>query len=333
SYTLGGFRSFTKVTTLGRFYPLDEIKNLNFPKFHHHLSLNNETMPMAKKMRDWLDSLLEPWGSDIALSIESTNNFPTACGIASSASGYAALCGALFDLLQLHQHFNEEEQFFWLTQWARLGSGSATRSCDIGKQASFVHWKAPEDLNKGFSDTESIEFHPVFEQLQHCVFVLDDKEKTVTSSEGHQQASSSPFQAIRLSGLPKRTKLMLKALREGDFQLFSTLCEEEAFAMHCVMHTSSYPAKYLNNEVAHIIAQFVLQRNTQNLPALWTLDAGPNIHVLYFPEAKPWLKEFSTLLSMQKKAKILSNQKNEGLVIGKAGYKKLIQEQILSNSL
>ena len=145
SYTLGGFRSFTKVTAQGRFLPNDE--NLNF-SFKNKLFLNDEFSinKLPEKMNRLIHSILFPFAQEISLEIESNNNFPTACGIASSASGYAALVGAIADLLQLENHFSQSELLFWLTEWSRLGSGSATRSVFMNEDISFIKWETPNEI-------------------------------------------------------------------------------------------------------------------------------------------------------------------------------------------
>lgn len=324
SYTLGGFRSFTKVTALGRFFPNDQkIKSTYTNKLF--LGIENSENQIPEKMNRLIKSILHPYAQEISLQIESYNNFPTACGIASSASGYAALVAAIADLLQLNNHFTNSELFFWLAEWSRLGSGSATRSSLICNEESFVKWEIPLDPTNSFTLTTNLKFHPKWRQLQHCVFILDNTEKQISSSEGHKYASSSPFQRIRVAGMPTRIKMMEKALLEFDFETVQFLSEEDAYSMHAIMQTGIPNVCYLNESVAHIISLFIELRNQYEIKAFWTLDAGPNIHILFMPEALEILQKFH-----EKAEKLLScristliNNLKEGLLIGRDSYERV----------
>ncbi len=322
SFTLGGFRAFTKVKIQGRMLP-NKDKQENF--FHNKLFLNNnkkeQNLPL--KMQKILTTILLPCFPDIAVEISSYNNFPTACGIASSAAGYAALIGALADLLQLEKHFSPDDLLFWLSEWARIGSGSATRSV-FPKEQLFVKWNINDQYNNclTFSATKALNYHPNWHELQHTVFILSTTEKNISSSEGHKFAPSSPFHAIRVAGLEHKMTLMEKALVNFDFDTVKTLTEEDALSMHSVMQTGSTPACYLTAETAQIISLFIKLRNIHNAEAFWTLDAGPNIHFLYMPSASEFMQQFLIECEKIKKTTLetLKNNYCEGLVIGKKHY-------------
>jgi diphosphomevalonate decarboxylase len=333
SYTLGGFRSFTKVTALGRFFPNDEK---TFKSYSNKLFLdnNNQKNEIPDKMDRLIKSILYPYGQEISFEIESYNNFPTACGIASSASGYAALVAAIADLLQLQNHFTTSELLFWLTEWARLGSGSATRSVVICHNESFIKWEIPVDHTNRFSFTSNLKFHPKWRQLQHCVFILDHSEKKTSSSDGHKYADTSPFQIIRISGIPVRINKMEKALLEFDFETVQYLSEEDAYSMHSVMQTGNPKACYLNENVAKAISLFIKLRDHNETKAFWTLDAGPNIHVLFMPEALPMLRDFHSELEkiLKCKIEILVNNLKEGLLMGKDEYERISIKKTLEGN-
>ena len=336
SYTLGGFRSFTKVAAQGRFLPNDE--NLNF-SFKNKLFLNDEFSinKLPEKMNRLIHSILFPFAQEISLEIESNNNFPTACGIASSASGYAALVGAIADLLQLENHFSQSELLFWLTEWSRLGSGSATRSVFMNEDISFIKWETPNEItNKEFTSTVSLKYHPKWKQLRHAVFIVNSEEKTTSSSDGHKYANSSPLQKIRTAGIAAKLKIMEKALMEFDFESVQFLSEEDAFSMHAVMQTGEPKACYLNKDVANLISLFIQLRNKYEIKAFWTLDAGPNIHILYMPEAEKMMLEFhkQAQISLNREIKILSSCFfNEGLRIGKISYHRIKNLKTLEGNL
>lgn len=313
SLTLGGFRSFTRVTALGRFFPTQEQSHI--AKFPYKFLLKNENKAIIsekipQKMELFLNSLLYPFAPEIALQVESQNNFPTACGIASSASGYAALVSAIADLLQLPKHFTHEELQYWLSEWSRIGSGSATRSSLLQNNSLFVAWKLMEHENNIFTTTENLKHHQNWRYLKHCVLVLDENEKSISSSDGHRYAQTSPLHAIRVAGINFKLTHMLKALEEFDFATLQQITEEDAFFMHAVMQTGEQPACYLNMQVSKIIAQFVQYRDQNGLQACWTLDAGPNVHFLYLEQDEKRIFEFFKKFQNyeNKKIKILQNQ-------------------------
>ena len=332
SYTLNGFRSFTKVVVLGRFFPKDE-KN-KCPKIQNRMLLKNEhqeiiSTEINSKLNNFIDTILSSFAPEIGLHVESQNFFPTACGIASSASGYSALVGAIADLLQLKKHFSKEELQHWLFEWSRLGSGSATRSSllSLGKPENelFVAWKLLNEKESYFTKTEPIEVHPNWLNLGHCVFVLDEKEKSVSSSEGHKSAQTSPLHAIRVANMPLNFERMCLALKEFDFLTVQNLTEEDAFAMHAVMQTGDPKALYLTQEVSQILSSFIEKRNKNKWKIFWTLDAGPNLHFLYQPQDEPFLMEFFIQIEQQLgiKGKVLKNNlQKESLILGKCNNEK-----------
>ncbi len=334
SYTLGGFRSFTKVTTQGRFLPETYEKTI---PIRNKLYLNSKDIefPIPEKMDILIQSIFYNFADEITLKIESYNNFPTACGIASSASGYAALVGAIADLLQLKKHLSAIELNTWLTEWARLGSGSATRSVIQSSEDSFIKWELEDSCKESFTKTSELTFHPKWKQLEHCVFVLNANEKKTSSSDGHKSASTSPLHNVRVAGVSKKIAMMTKALKEFDFDLVQQISEEDAFAMHAVMQTGNPSACYLDEDVSKALALFIQMRDSNEVLAFWTLDAGPNLHILYYKDAKQILTEYHVKLQelLDRDIKIFKNAYRGGLLIGKNEYYNIIDKELLKSSL
>ncbi|NBO38985.1 diphosphomevalonate decarboxylase [bacterium] len=300
SLTLPGFRAFTTVTAVGRFFPLVGgcVQHLRErPSFL--LTLNGEQQIIPAKMEIFLKSLLSTFADDIALHVESENNFPTACGVASSAAGYAGIVAAVFNMLNLSRFLCLEEQQNWLSEWARLGSGSATRSAvAMGwpLQSQFVAWELDfESLN---SSTYQVQRKESFAELQHCVLVLDSKEKKIGSSEGHALAQTSVLQEIRLAAYPQRLSEMTRALASGDFKKVAELSELDAFEMHAVMATGATPLHYMSQQTALAISKFICIRNKTSASMFWTLDAGANPHFVFLPSASSTLADFFAQLSL-----------------------------------
>lgn len=311
SLSLGSFRAQTQVRAVGRFFPLvdGQAPSAEFrPPFT--LELNNEQQPMPAKMEQFLRHLLTPFASDIALSVKSENNFPTACGVASSAAGFAALVAAVADLLNLQRFLSAEELQLWLTEWARLGSGSATRSAiavsmsdshAVHSKNQFVAWclnKTVADVQTAAVSTSTLncDVHERFHALRHCVLVLDASEKKIGSSEGHMLADTSLLQQIRLAYYPHRFDDFSMALRQGDFSVVAQLTEQDAFEMHAVMGTGSMPLHYMNAQTAAAIRAFIEQRHHDSSAMFWTLDAGANPHLLFdISAAESLARVFATL--------------------------------------
>ncbi|WGL59097.1 diphosphomevalonate decarboxylase [Pigmentibacter sp. JX0631] len=323
SFTLGGFRAFTKVTVQGRIVEKSE----NHPSlFKHKLFLNNEKTgtKIPTKMEKIVNTILFPCTHSVALEITSENNFPTACGIASSAAGYAALIGSIADLLQLEKHFSKEELQYWLAQWARIGSGSATRSV-FSIEDYFVKWNvenSASEIKKIYSDTFPIKYDSKWSNLKHLVIVLDSSEKMLSSSEGHKFVHTSPFQNIRLAGLNSKLDILEQAIAKYDFKKVQEISEEDAILMHAVMQTSSPKACYFNHDTSEIIKAFMEDRNRLQIEAFWTLDAGPNLHILYMPSATTFIEDFINNWKIKKSGhiQILKNNYSGGLMLGKSNF-------------
>ncbi|MDR0406890.1 MAG: hypothetical protein LBH38_02290 [Holosporales bacterium] len=265
SFTLGGFRSYTVV------HPT--------PEPGIHFSLNGHRAVLPERMQTVLTKILQGLGQKTALCINSTGNFPVACGIASSASGGAALIGALSDSFHLAEVFSPEEYTLWLTEGARLLSGSATRSV---LPAAFVLWERL--LEHPITQTHSIEAHRDFQNLEHGVVVISSQEKAVSSSQGHMSAITSPLFPLRHAALPRILEEIKDALYKGDWQTLTHHAERDAFAMHAVMQTMQEPVCYLLPQTNSFLNFFIRQRDQHAIRAFWTLDAGPNIHLLFHKE-------------------------------------------------
>ena len=329
SFSLGGFRSLTKLECLSGTWPWAQWVESAQPLPHHQVCWESSPpegmakpescQPLEGKLQRFVDLVLGKVFPDVSVRIRTFNNFPTACGIASSASGFAALTGAFSDLLGLERFFSAAEVQLWCTEWARIGSGSATRSAlsfepsqDLKKQ--FVAW---DRVDSGSSSTSEFQVGKLFQQLESCVAVLNSSEKSTSSSEGHKSVASSPLFPLRLAQFPKRHHLLCQALLENRFEAVQEIVERDAFEMHALMQTSTPAANYFSPGTASLIADFVGQRNKGNAKCLWTLDAGPNVHFLFLESERAWLEGFFKEYSSQKGSlRVLWNQESQGLKTG-----------------
>jgi diphosphomevalonate decarboxylase len=203
--------------------------------------------------------------------VASRNNFPAGAGLASSASGFAALTLAATAAAGLDLSQRE------LSALARLGSGSACRSIPGG----FVEW-LPADRHE---DSYGVSIAPPEHwTLVDVIAVVDAEHKAVGSTAGHALADTSPLQAARVASTLARFEACKAALLERDFDRLASIVELEALAMHAVMLTSSPPLIYWAPATLRLI-QAVQTWRAAGLPVAFTIDAGPNVHCLCLQEA------------------------------------------------
>ena len=206
----------------------------------------------------------------------SENNFPSGAGIASSASAFAALALAGSKAAGLKLSLPE------LSRLARRGSGSAARSIPAG----FVEWQA------GTGDEDSFAFSiapPDHWKLVDCVAIVSAAHKKTGSTEGHGVAWTSPLQAARVADAPRRLDICRKAILERDFNAFAFIVELDSDMMHAVMMTST-PALHYWKPASLDAMNCVRQWRMDGIPVCYTVDAGPNIHVLC-PETEAHIVE------------------------------------------
>ena len=219
------------------------------------------------------------------MEIESSNSFPHSSGLASSASGMAALALCLMELERLAnpemplEDFKQKASFL-----ARLGSGSACRS--IG--GSLIQWGETPGLS-GSSDLYGIpypyEVHPNFNNFHDTILLVHKGQKTVSSSVGHGLMKGHPFADNRFQQAHENLKKLRPIFKEGDLESFIAIVESEALTLHAMMMTSQpYFILMLPNtlEIINRIWQF---RKETGTAICFTLDAGANVHVLY-PESE-----------------------------------------------
>ena len=221
----------------------------------------------AMRLVRHLDLLRELAGVDWRATVESANNFPMAAGIASSASGFAALTVAGSAALGLDLSPTR------LSALARRGSGSASRSLFGG----FVEWQ------QGHDDATSIAYQLFPEEhwaLRDIVAVVSKAEKRVSSAGGHQLAATSPLNAGRVAGLPQALAEVRAAIATRDLARLGPVIEQDALAMHGVMMTSTPSLLYWEPgslEIMHAVRRW---REEEGIPVYFTIDAGPNIHLI-----------------------------------------------------
>jgi diphosphomevalonate decarboxylase len=222
--------------------------------------------PALERVTCLLDLIREMAFVDEQAEVVSENNFPSGAGIASSASAFAALALAASQAAGLH--LSESD----LCRLARRGSGSACRSIPGG----FVEWF----MGSGEDDSYAASIAgPGHWSLVDCIAIVSDAHKKTGSTEGHALASTSPLQAARLADTPRRLDLCRRAILECDFDLLAGILELDSDMMHAVMMTSR-PALHYWMPASLEVMQAVRSWRQEGLSACYTVDAGPNVHVL-----------------------------------------------------
>jgi diphosphomevalonate decarboxylase len=217
------------------------------------------------------------------LHICSENNFPTAAGLASSASGFAALVATLAALYSLQPTLSASD----LSKFARQGSGSACRSLFGG----FVAWQSGTDSSG--QDSLAVEVAPRehWPTLQALICVVSDAKKGTPSTAGMQRSvATSPLLQHRIKEVvPKRMDAMRAAIKSHDFDTFADLTMADSNNFHaCALDTS--PPIFYMNDTSRAIVQLIEELNrsseeqSQGKKVAYTYDAGPNA-VLYAEEA------------------------------------------------
>jgi diphosphomevalonate decarboxylase len=232
------------------------------------LTINNQTAPVEGmgRVRQVLDLVRKMSGLNCYASVESHNNFPTGAGIASSASAFAALSLAVTAAAGLQ--LDERE----LSRLARRGSGSACRSVPTG----YVEWQAGHDHESSYAFSVA---PPEHWKLVDCIAIVSETHKPVTSSEGHKLAFTSKLQEARVDDTPERLQRCRSAIIERDFEKLAEVVELDCNLMHAVMMTSSPPLLYWQPATIEIIHSVESWRKS-GIPVCYTIDAGPNVHVI-----------------------------------------------------
>jgi len=225
-----------------------------------------------------------PWLAQVSLKLETHNTFPHSAGIASSASAFSALALCLCSLdTELNGVILDESEFRQKASYvARLGSGSACRSVFPG----FAFWGKSKAL-AGSSDLLAMpvtEVHPVFTSLRDTILIVNNKEKAVSSSEGHSRMIEHPFADARIKQASKNSVQLLAAMKTGNKSDFIRIVENEALTLHALMMTSDDGFILMNPETLRIISRIREIRQETGLFICFTLDAGPNVHLLYFED-------------------------------------------------
>jgi diphosphomevalonate decarboxylase len=284
SFTLNSCKTLTKLAF---------AKKSNDGKFSFDLLFEGkpkeEFKPKIQKFLERVEVYL-PFLKDYHFTIDTQNTFPHSSGIASSASGMAALAVNFMSLEKLlsrnlgtemtEDYFNQKASFL-----ARLGSGSACRSI----KGNVVVWGDHKNI-KGSSNLFGVEFknkiHDNFKNYQDTILLVDKGEKQVSSTIGHDLMHGHPFAEKRFDQAHENLDALIKIFESGDLNEFIKIVESEALTLHAMMMSSLPYFILMKPNTLEIINAIWKFRNETQIPVCFTLDAGANVHVLYPEDVK-----------------------------------------------
>lgn len=246
------------------------------------------------------------------IEIDSQNTFPHSSGIASSASGMAALAMNIMSLEKALKPEISDDYFYKKASFlARLGSGSACRSV----KGEVVIWG--EHQNSNSSDLFGVEYseiHSNFQNYQDTILLVDKGEKQVSSTVGHDLMHNHPFAEKRFAQAHENLTQIKQILKEGNLEEFIKIVESEALTLHAMMMTSMPYFILMKPNTLEIINKIWKFRNETSIPVCFTLDAGANVHVLYPENVKEKVLQFikNELVGYCQNEQYICDQKGTG---------------------
>lgn len=272
SYTLNDLISTVKLEKLSS--KKDIWEPLLVPGSIDGLVISSEGQ---KKFLTHLARIKNFFGYEGGFLVQSCNNFPHSSGMASSASSFAALtrCAmiALSELTQKPIPSIDEQ-----AQLSRLGSGSSCRSF----YSPWALWQEDKVMAVDLP----------YQELIYQGVVISTKQKEVSSREAHKRVKTSPFYKTRVQEAEEHLKRLSEALIFKDWPSVYHICWQEFQNMHRLFHTCEQPFSYLTENSVDLLHKLEDFWNKKGDGPIVTMDAGPNIHLLYRPEQQEMAFEF-----------------------------------------
>ncbi|MGV0167411.1 diphosphomevalonate decarboxylase [Furfurilactobacillus sp. WILCCON 0119] len=232
------------------------------------LTLDGLTLPATgqQRIRHFMDFIRQTAGITTFAHIETANHVPTTAGLASSASGFAALAGAAAKAAGLPTDGQT------LSRLARRGSGSASRSIFGG----FVQWHAGHDDLTSFAEPLQ---ETVTWPLRMIAIVVSKTAKKVGSTNGMKQSQASPYFADWVKQANADIAPMTAALLKKDINRVGEIAEHNAMCMHATTLSATPPFTYFNGDTLTAMSAITDLRQ-EGVNCYYTMDAGPNVKVI-----------------------------------------------------
>lgn len=254
-------------------------------------SAGHPFLPKMKALLTFLSGQI-PVLARYRYSVTTQNSFPHSAGIASSASGLSAFALCLLGIAEKALRICVPAETFLrdASCAARMGSGSAARSVYGG----WVAWGQTNAVDSA-ADTLAVSVthlvHPLFQTLRDTILVVSGKPKSLSSSEGHMTMLCHPFTEGRIMQAKGRFIQLLEAIKAGDLPMAGMLAEAEALTLHALLMTTPGGDILIEPGTLEIIRRIRKARN-DGLPIFFSIDAGPNVHLLHPEEASTAVRDF-----------------------------------------
>lgn len=243
-----------------------------------------ENDAFKSKIVAYLESLapVYPFLKQLRFTIHTGNSFPHSAGIASSASAMSALALCLCSLEdKMFGTLQDAAEFDRKASWlARLGSGSACRSifpyAAVWGENSLVQGASNE-----FAVPVGDQIHDMFKDFHDDILIVSQDEKAVSSRDGHALMDGNPYAEARYAQARQRLGALLDAMRTGDLATFGKIVEDEAMTLHALMMCSNPSYTLMRPNTLAILEKIRAYRAETGHPVYFTMDAGPNVHLLY----------------------------------------------------
>lgn len=308
--------------TLSKAFTETSVKYISREKAGNDIDLEfrfegKENPKFEEKIRQFLQSIIPhfPFLPHFSFEISSHNSFPHSTGIASSASSMGALALCLTEIDNILDGGMFPLQFFEKASMiARLGSGSACRSIYPYAAVWGKHPHIPLSSNEHAVPFDNV--HPVFKTFQDAILIVSSEEKSVSSRAGHALMEGNPFADPRYKEAADNLADLAGYMKSGDIQKFGEIVESEALTLHALMMSSSPPYILVLPDTLKIIDLIKSYRREKGVPLYFTLDAGPNVHLLYPEEYKNEAETFiqQELLTCCEQGKVLYDEAGKGPV-------------------
>lgn len=259
SYTLNHLLTLVTIepndSNTDQWQKLDEDAEFKSPK------LNEQGQ---QRFLNHFQLLKSHWGVNGSYTLKSGNNFPSDCGLASSASSFASLTMATYNLAK--EKFGADQSLLSLANLSRQGSGSSCRSFF----SPWCEWQGER--------VEQVDL--AIERLNHKVVIVDESKKLVSSSEAHKRVTTSGLFDGRIERATQRCKELKQALASKDFNLAFEICWAECWDMHALFETSRPSFGYMTGQSVEVLNRVRRYWQEHGQGPLVTMDAGANVHLL-----------------------------------------------------
>lgn len=234
-----------------------------------------------------------PFISNYQMVITSENNFPHAAGIASSASSMAALALCLTSMEEWINGSKMSRDDFYkrASGIARLGSGSASRSV-YGGIVTWGEISSMANSSDYFATPYTLQKQSRLHQIRDIILVVSATEKSISSSTGHAMMVDHPYREGRRVQANSNLAKMTTAIDADNYRLIAEIAENEALSLHALLMTSLPAGLLLRPNTLGILAEIKLFRESTGMDLFFTIDAGPNVHLIYYEEQREQVVQF-----------------------------------------